>query len=128
MGKYITYHKERGHCSIVYRNTIPNRSRPIKEVWYFKQKKKPNGDLLNHKALRFAHVGIQQRGNRYWKTYSPVVNMISIRLILTIAKVHHLDSRAISFVLAFPQEDLEECIWMQLPIGLQVDIQTGADS
>jgi hypothetical protein len=71
---------------------------------------------------------MQQWGDNYWETYSPVVNMLSVRLILAIAKIHKLDSKAIDFVLAFPQADLKEDIWMQLPIGFQVEGQTEADS
>ena len=55
-------------------------------------------------------------------------NMLSVRLILAIAKLHYLNSKAIDFVLAFPQADLEEDIWMYLPIGFQVDGQTEACS
>ena len=54
--------------------------------------------------------------------------MLIVRLILAIAKLHKLDTKAIDFVLTFPQADLEEDIWMQLPIGFQVDGQTEADS
>ena len=46
--------------------------------------------------------------------------MLSVRLILAIAKLHNLNSKAIDFVLAFPQEYLEEDIWIYLPIGFQV--------
>ena len=67
-------------------------------------------------------------GDGYWETYSPVVNMLSVRLILAIAKLHNLDSKSIGFVLAFPQADLEEDIWMYLPIGFQVDGHTEASS
>ena len=54
--------------------------------------------------------------------------MLSVRLILAIAKLHNLDSKAIDFVLAFPQADLEEDIWMNLPIGFQVDGNTNESS
>ena len=50
------------------------------------------------------------------------------RLILAIAKLHKLDSKAIYFVIAFPQADLEEDIWMYLPIVFQVDGHTEASS
>jgi len=50
--------------------------------------------------------------------------MLSVRLILSIAKIHKLDSKAIDFVLAFPQADLEEDIWMHLPNGFQVNGQS----
>ena len=54
--------------------------------------------------------------------------MITFRLILAIYKWHSIDSKAIDFVLAFPQANLEEYIWMQLSIGFQVDGQSEADS
>ena len=41
--------------------------------------------------------------------------------------MRNIDSKAIIFSLAFPQADLEEYIWMHLPIGFQVDGQTEAD-
>ena len=54
--------------------------------------------------------------------------MLYLCLILVISKVHNADSKAIDFVLAFPQADLEEDIWMYLPIGFQVDGHTEASS
>ena len=71
---------------------------------------------------------MQKWGDGYWETYSPVVNMLSVRLIFTITKIHKLESKAIYFVLAFPQADLKEDIWMNLPIGFQIYGQTKADS
>jgi hypothetical protein len=62
---------------------------------------------------------MQRWGDNYWETYSPVVNMISVKLLLVIAKIHGLESKSIDFVLAFPQADLDEDIWMDLPIGFE---------
>ncbi len=45
--------------------------------------------------------------------------MISVNLLLVIAKIHELESKSIDFVLAFPQADLDIDIWMELPIGFQ---------
>ena len=53
--------------------------------------------------------------------------MLTVRIILAITKLHNLDSKSINFVLASPQADLEEDIWMQLTIGFQVDGQSEAD-
>ena len=64
----------------------------------------------------------------YWERYPPLVNMLTVRLILVISKINSLDSKAIDFVLSFPQADLEEYIRMQLPIGFKVDRQTEAGS
>jgi hypothetical protein len=62
---------------------------------------------------------MQQWGKSYWESFSPVVNMVSMKLLLVIAKIHGLESKSIDFVLAFPQADLEEDIWMDLPIGFE---------
>ena len=105
--KEISTNNKGGHWSIVDHNTIPNKAWPIKAIWYFKRKRKPNGELLKHKARLCAHGRMQQWGDSYWETYSPVVNMLSISLIFAIAKLHNLDWKAIDFVLAFPQADLE---------------------
>ena len=53
--------------------------------------------------------------------------MLTVRLILAIAKIHSLDSKAMDFVFAFLLVDLEENIWMQHPIVFQVGGQTEAD-
>ena len=112
------------HWSICHCNNLPNKERPIKAIWSFKRKRKPDCMLLKHKARLCAYGGMQQWGESYWETYSPVVNMLTVRLILAIAKIHNLDSKAIDFVLVFPQADFKEDIWMQMPVGSQIDGQT----
>jgi hypothetical protein len=68
-----------------------------------------------------AHGRMQQWRTNYWETYSPVVNMVTVRVILLLAQIYKLDSKAVDFVLAFPQAKLYANIWMYLPIGFQVD-------
>ena len=53
--------------------------------------------------------------------------MISVRLIISITKIHKIGSKLIDFLLVFPQADLKEDIWMKLPICFQVDGQTQED-
>ena len=71
---------------------------------------------------------MQQWGDSYWGKCSAVVNMITVNLVLAIAKIHNLYSKAIEFVLAFPPADLKEDIWIQLPVGFQIDGQTESES
>jgi hypothetical protein len=40
----------------------------------------------------------------------PFVNMISVKLLLVIAKIHGLESRLIDLVLAFPKANLDKDI------------------
>ena len=63
---------------------------------------------------------MQQWGISYWETYSPVVNMLTVRLLLALCNIHGLESKSIDFILAFPQADLDVDIWMELPTGIVV--------
>ena len=128
MEKEINDHEKGNHWTVVHRNTLPPKAKPIKAIWSFKRKRKPDGKLLKHKARLCAQGGMQRWGDSYWETYAPVVNMLTVRLVLVIAKLHKLDSKAIDFVLAFSQADLKEDIWMSLPIGFQLDGKTEAGS
>ena len=117
MEKDINDHANGGHWSIFHRDTLPNKSRPIKAIWLFERKRKLDVELLNHKDCLCAHGGMQQWGDNYWETYSSVVNMLTVCLILEIYKIHNIDTKAIDFMLALTQAYLEEDMWMQLPIG-----------
>ncbi len=47
--------------------------------------------------------------------------MVTVCLILMLAQIYKLELKAIDFVLAFPQAELDVDIWMHLHIGFQVD-------
>jgi hypothetical protein len=70
---------------------------------------------------------MQQWGTNYWEKYSPVVNMVTVHLILPLALIYKLESKAIDFVLAFLQAELDVNIWMYLPIGFQVDTENESE-
>ena len=119
MEKEVEDHEGRGHWDLVPCSSIPSGNKPIKAIWSFKRKRFPDGCLNKHKARLCAHGGMQCWGENYWETYLPVVNMISIKLILVIAMIHGLESKSIYFLLAFLQADLDIDIRMELPIGFQ---------
>jgi hypothetical protein len=64
---------------------------------------------------------MQQWGINYWETYAPVVNWISIRFLLVLSEIVGLESKALDFVLAFPQADLDVPVYMELPAGMEVE-------
>jgi len=103
MQKEVADHESRDHWTIVPCSTVPKTAKPIQAIWSFKRKRRPDGTLVKHKARLCAHGGMQQWGTNYWETYSPVVNMVTVRLILLLARIYKLDSKAIAFVLEFPQ-------------------------
>jgi hypothetical protein len=52
---------------------LPKDMKPIKTVWSFKHKHRPNRSLLKHKACLCIHGGMQEKGVNFWETYSPFV-------------------------------------------------------
>jgi len=127
MEKEIADHEQRGHWTMVKRSSIPSSAKTIKAIWSFKRKRFPDGRLNKHKARLCAHGGMQTWGENYWETYSPVVNMMTVKLLLVIARVHGLHSKSIDFVLAFPQADLDTDIWMELPAGTEPEGVPGGE-
>ena len=63
---------------------------------------------------------MQSWGVDYWETFAPVVNWMSVRFILTVAKICNLDTKQINFVLAFPQAKLDAPVFMEIPAGMSL--------
>ncbi len=81
----VADHELQNHWAIVHCSTVPRTAKPIQAIWSFMRKQHPDGTLIKHKARLCAHDGIQQWGTNYWETYSPVVNMVTVCLILMLA-------------------------------------------
>jgi hypothetical protein len=119
MIKELEDHKVNKHWKLVKRNTIGDAP-TIKAIWSFKRKRRPDGSLLKHKARLCAHGGMQIHGENFWDTYAPVVQWISIRMMLTLSVIHDLYTTSIDFTLAFPQAKTDVTIYMEVPIGCSV--------
>jgi hypothetical protein len=83
--KEVADHELQNHWTIVYPSTVPRTAKPIQAIWSFKHKQHPDGALVKHKTRLCAHGRMQQWGTNFWEIYSPVVNMVTVRLILLLA-------------------------------------------
>jgi len=119
MIKEIEDHEVRDHWEIIDRMDLPKGAKTSLSVWAFKLKGFPDGQVMKHKARLNAHGGMQRWGVDYWETYAPVVNWISVRLMMAITIIHKLETKSIDFVLAFPQAELDRDVFMELPYGFQ---------
>lgn len=120
MIKEANDHHDRKHWEIVKRTEHDN-PKTILAIWSFKRKRNPDGSLNKHKARLCAHGGMQKWGINYWETFSPVVNWMSVRVVLILAQLHNLPTRSIDFVLAFPQAELDIPVFMELPMGMEIE-------
>ena len=95
-------------------------SKPIRVVWSFKRKCRLDGSLLKHKARLCCHDGMQVEGQKCWDTYSPVVNWMTVRAMLSLSIIKKLHTRSIYFTLAFPQAPVETTFYMYIPSGVTI--------
>ena len=92
----------------------------IMMIWSFKRKRHPDGSLNKYKARLCCHGGQQQWGVNYWDTYAPVVSWSSIRILMTIAKLHNFHTKSVDFVQAYPQAELKSTIFLRSPPGVEL--------
>ncbi|MFN9983449.1 MAG: reverse transcriptase domain-containing protein, partial [bacterium] len=79
---------------------------------------------MKHKARLCADGGMQIEGEHFWETYSPVVQMTTVRLLLTFSLLLSLNSRSVDFTLAFTQAPIDVETYIRLPIGFVVENTT----
>ena len=90
---------------------------PVNAVWAFKRKCDPLGNITKHKARLNVHGGQTMQGIHYWDTYAPVVQWLTVRIVLILSLLENLHSSSIDFVLAFPQAKIEVDVYMRMPFG-----------
>ena len=96
---------------------LPLGRKLVQCKWIYKTKIVADGTTTKYKARLVAKGYSQVQGLDYNETFTPVVRMDSIRLVLTIDaskrwEVHHMDVKS-----AFLHGDLEEEIYMKQPDG-----------
>ena len=96
-------------------------------IWSFKRKRKPDGTLDKYKARLCCHGGQQEWGITYWDTYAPVVSWSSVRILLTLANLHKLHTKAVDFIQAYPQAKIKAVIFLRTPPGVILESEGGKE-
>ena len=122
----IEVHESLEHWTLMERKDLPPRSKTIMAIWSFKCKRYPDGSLNKQKSRLCTHGGQQTWSQDYWDTYTPVVAWASVQMLLVVAKNHNLNSKSITFVLVFPQADLDIPVHKELPAGVTPIEETNA--
>jgi len=96
---------------------LPPRCKHVSCKWVFKKKLRPDGTVDKYKARLVTKSFTQQKGIDFFDTYSPVIRISSIRILLTLATIHNMFIHQISVKTAFLNGDFEEEIYMGQPKG-----------
>jgi hypothetical protein len=105
-----------GVWEIIDENNIPINRRCIKNKWIFKVKR--NGIF----RARLVACGYSQvPGIDFSESFAPVLNDVSFRIMLIAKLVWDMTSTVVDIETAFLHGDLDEEIYMEVPIGLEIE-------
>ncbi|GBM94721.1 Retrovirus-related Pol polyprotein from transposon TNT 1-94 [Araneus ventricosus] len=92
---------------------LPEKEKqPITCKWIFKRKRDGK-----YKARLVARGFMQKEGVDYTETFSPVISMPSLRLVLVLILQENLHSCVMDVKTAFLNGDLDEVVYMSQPQG-----------
>jgi hypothetical protein len=119
----VQQHEELGHWQLVKRADLPEGTKILPSVWAMKRKRRiDTREVYKWKARLNVHGGKQEYGTHYTETYSPVIGWATIRLFLILSIIFKWHTRQLDFVLAYPQADIEQELYMELPAGLDFKV------
>ena len=84
-------------------------------IWPFKWKRKPADTLDKQKARLYCHGGQQELGITYWNIYTPIVSWSSVSILMTLANLHKIHTKAVNFIQAYPQAKIKAIIFLRTP-------------
>ena len=98
---------------------LPPDRRPVTCKWVFNVKQKADGSIDRYEARLVARGFTQAEGINYHETFSPVVKMTSIRVLLAITAIRDLELHQMDVKTAFLNDSTEEEICMTQPEELR---------
>jgi hypothetical protein len=96
---------------------LPVECKPVGCKWIFKKKMKPDGTIDKFKVRLVVKGFTQKEGEDYFDTYSPVVRMTTICMLVALAACRDLLIHQMDVKTAFLNGELDEEIYMNQPDG-----------
>nr|AQY61295.1 Pol [Coffea arabica] len=98
----------------------PEGVKPVGYKWVFVRKRNEKNEIVRYKARLVAQGFSQRPGFDYDETYSPVVDAITFRYLVSFAVHEKLDMRLMDVVTAYLYGNLENDIYMRISEGFNM--------
>ena len=98
----------------------PSHIRPVGHKWVFVRKRNENNEVVRYKARLVAQRFSQRPGVDFEKTYSPVMDGITFRYLISMAVNLDLNMKLMDVVTAYLYGNLDSDIYMKVPEGIPV--------
>jgi hypothetical protein len=98
----------------------PTGIKPIGYKWVFVRKMNQQNEVVRYKARLVAQGFSQKPGIDYDETYSPVMDTITFRYLLSMAAHEKLEMRLMDVVTAYLYGSLDSDIFMKIPEGFKM--------
>ncbi|KAG5527251.1 hypothetical protein RHGRI_028223 [Rhododendron griersonianum] len=96
---------------------LPPGSKSIGCKWVFRRKYNTDNSVHTFKARLVAKGFRQKEGIDYFDTYAPVARITSIRILMALASIYHLQIHQMDVKTAFLNGDIDEEVYMDQPEG-----------
>ena len=103
MDREFTDHYECQHRDIIHIKAVPKNEKMLDCVWAIRRKRNIlTKQVYKWKAILNLHGGQQEYSVNYYDTYSPVMSLFTMRLILVHILIHKWHTRQIDSVIVYP--------------------------
>ena len=98
----------------------PKDVKPVGYKWVFVRKRNEKNEITRYKARLVAQGFSQRPGIDYEETYSPVMDAITFRFLMSLAANENLEMRLMDVVTAYLYGSLDTDIYMRIPDGFKM--------